>query len=216
MVLTLKGLHYYVRQPGKDASRRDLFGQHDGSVGLSNIARIEAAREEGAKGGERDYLTSITIVSKGGRHYHFRAKTPQLLTRWYSALENAIAPTPKPSTTSSHLSLSQLSRSASGRHLTTFSSRVQGGSFHRAPTFIDFRTAVPTDNLVYLSLKSAKLKLEVLLESGMPWGAPGVNCDEGEQRTRRDTTGGEGQETEARGDKGRNRKHRQGKLGEGR
>ena len=44
-VLTRKGLHYYVRQrDSNDAKRRDLFGEHEGSIALGNIERIERVR----------------------------------------------------------------------------------------------------------------------------------------------------------------------------
>ena len=37
-VLTKKGLHYYVRQREESMeSRRDLFGEHEGSIALSLI-----------------------------------------------------------------------------------------------------------------------------------------------------------------------------------
>eukprot|EP00966_Prymnesium_polylepis_P150784 3482914-Prymnesium_polylepis.1 len=88
VVLTRKGIHYYVRQPdGHDANRRDLFGQHDGSVGISNIARVDV----GAEGDDGELRFSI-VTKGGGRNYHFRAETSPLRDRWFAALQNAIAP----------------------------------------------------------------------------------------------------------------------------
>ena len=60
-MLTRKGHHYYVRQRDSgDANRRDLFGEHEGSIALSNIERIDAVSEERKRG------FTFMIVSKGG------------------------------------------------------------------------------------------------------------------------------------------------------
>ena len=93
-VLTKKGLHYYVRQreDGVD-NRRDLFGEHEGSIAIGNIAHIELPRPApGSRGGGEEALT-FTIVSKnGGRRFVLRAGTAELYDRWVSTLQTAIDP----------------------------------------------------------------------------------------------------------------------------
>lgn len=90
-VLTRKGLHYYVRQRNSgDANRRDLFGEHEGSVALGNIEHIDL----GGPSDEARTNFEFVIVSKGGgRKYRLRAGSAELYTRWVSTLEAAINPT---------------------------------------------------------------------------------------------------------------------------
>ena len=45
-------------------------------------------------------------------------------------------------------------------------------SFPRIPTLLDFRAPPRTDNLLHVTLHSSQLALDVLLESGLPWGVP--------------------------------------------
>ena len=61
-VLTRKGLHYYVRQRESTTERRDLFGEHEGSIAIGNIARIELPKPTAHHDDERCSLT-FTIVS---------------------------------------------------------------------------------------------------------------------------------------------------------
>ncbi|KAL1522880.1 hypothetical protein AB1Y20_017845 [Prymnesium parvum] len=166
VVLTRKGIHFYFRQPddAEGAASRGVFGQHTGSVGLAQIERIDATRD--AADGR---LLRCTIVSKGEkRKHHFRAATSQLLERWYSALQNAIAP--KEGAAGGKRGGGQIARTSSGHVLSSFSSRLNLTNLNRVPTFADFRKVMRTDNVSYVSLCSSRLSLEVLLESGLPWG----------------------------------------------
>ena len=89
-VLTRKGLHYYVRQRNSgDANRRDLFGEHEGSVALGNIEHIDL----GGPSDEARTNFEFVIVSKGGgRKYRLRAGSAELYTLGVDA-RAAINPT---------------------------------------------------------------------------------------------------------------------------
>ena len=78
-VLTRKGLHYYVRKQDDTSARRDLFGEHEGSIALGNIARVETHDEKA--------LTFIIASKAGGRKFVLRAGTPELYTRWLTTLQ---------------------------------------------------------------------------------------------------------------------------------
>ena len=148
-VLTRKGLHYYVRKhdSGDSGTRRDLFGEHEGSIALGNIARIDIVD---------DVNKTFVIVSKsGGRKFLLRAGSHELYQRWVGTLQTAIDP-------------HAVGRSGSG---TSFMRGKTGSSsFPRIPTLLDFRMPPRTDNLANITLYSGSLGLEVLLESGLPWG----------------------------------------------
>ena len=152
-VLTKKGLHYYVRQRDTaDRDRRDLFGEHEGSIALGNIARVEPSTTPDL---------TLTIVGKGGgRRLSLRAGTEELYQRWLGTLQAAIDPS------SAFNGGAGTGRSGSG----TYSRMRSSSSFPRIPTLLDFRAPPRTDNLAYMTLYSSALGLEVLLESGLPWG----------------------------------------------
>lgn len=168
-VLTRKGIHFYVRQPdGTDSYNRDIFGQHDGSIGLSNIARVDEVRGRSSDSEEKESLLRCTLVTKGGsKNYHFKAETTELLERWLGALQSAIGS--RDHTVPRVPSVRSQRDMAGGRHLMS-TRTLGGGAFPRPPTLVDFRKMERTDNLMYVSLLSAKLSLEILLESGLPWG----------------------------------------------
>lgn len=170
VVLTRKGIHFYVRQPnGTDLHSRDIFGQHDVSIGLSVISRVDAVRGRESDKEEAERLLRCIVVISGGKSYHLKAETSELLERWYSALQSAIGVKEAPSPTgSSSSSQKPVLRSPSARRI--LRSRSMGSSFNRVPTIVDFRTFVRTDNLLYVCLSSSNLALEILLESGLPWG----------------------------------------------
>ena len=155
-MLTRKGLHYYVRKQdaGDTNARRDLFGEHEGSIALGNILKIDLVNEEYQKS------LSFLIVSKsGGRKFHLRASTSELYQRWVATLQAALDP--------QHPSFNPSSRSASRDG---HAGRPGSASFPRIPTLLDFRSPPRTDNLANVTLYSSSLGLEVLLESGLPWG----------------------------------------------
>ena len=67
-MLTRKGLHYYVRQrESNDTNRRDLFGEHEGSIALGNISRIEVGTSD-----RREAFTFAVVCKGGGRKYTLR------------------------------------------------------------------------------------------------------------------------------------------------
>ena len=156
-VLTRKGLHYYVRQrDSTETSRRDLFGEHEGSIALGNISQIDLGGEE-----YRSSFIFLIISKGGGRRYMLKAINAELYQRWVSTLQAAIAP-----------SLGTVGRSNSGTHsaLNPVRGIRSSSSFPRIPTLLDFRTPNHTDNLSTVTLYSSSLNLELLLESGLPWG----------------------------------------------
>ena len=82
-VLTRKGLHYYVRQNEKSdgSPRRDLFGEHEGSVALGNISHIDLVNEEH----QRDRC--FVVVCKGsGRRFVLRAGDLFAVLFWVTVL----------------------------------------------------------------------------------------------------------------------------------
>ena len=182
-VLTRKGLHYYVRkQDAGDHPKRDLFGEHEGSIALGNIARVDLVSEE-----YRRNLTFLVVSKAGGRKFYLRAGTAELYQRWVGTLQAALDPQFP----------SMSSRSHSGSRSSVAGT---GSSFPRIPTLLDFRSPPRTDNLANVTLFSSSLGLEVrstnmppaavpraldapltcslsaprltqlLLESGLPWG----------------------------------------------
>jgi len=144
-VLTRKGLHYYVRAKKGNLEVKDIFGKHEGSVAIKDIAHIEV---DGPRPLE------ITLVTRGpGRNYTFRARTEEAVARWKSTLQTAVQ-----------------SQGAS-----LFSSMVNlraSASFPNVPSLLDFGVPPPvvSDNLSHLSLASHSLSLSLLLETGLPWG----------------------------------------------
>ena len=175
-VLTRKGLHYYVRQrDSDDTHRRDLFGEHEGSLALGNIAHIDLGDEE-----QQKELTFVVASKGGGRKYIVRAGTSELYQRWVTTLQAAVSPAEKASSSGQQASggSSQACvRSNSGTHHVSSSQALCGGagmrsssSFARIPTLLDFRCPPRTDNLAYVTLHSTALGLDLFLESGLPWG----------------------------------------------
>ena len=150
-MLTRKGLHYYVRkQDAGDHPKRDLFGEHEGSIALGNIARVDLVSEEYKRN-----LTFLVVSKAGGRKFYLRAGTAELYQRWVGTLQAALDPQ-FPS-----------NRSHSGSRSSVAGT---GSSFPRIPTLLDFRSPPRTDNLANVTLFSSALGLELLLESGLPWG----------------------------------------------
>lgn len=161
-VLTRKGLHYYLREKGKtDGHGRDLFGHHEGSVA------IRAMREVDVGGGDDHRPLVFTLKTHGlGRDYTLRARSPELFQRWSTTIASAIDEIQHPR--------DGLLGSGEGKSM-LFASR--SSSFPRVPSLFDFRAQPPkTDNLTHLVLKSSALKLDVLLENGLPWGVSTTLC----------------------------------------
>jgi hypothetical protein len=145
-VLTRKGLHYYVRkQDAADTSaRRDLFGEHEGSIALGNIQCVDPVSDEYKRN-----LTFLVVSKGGGRKFALRASTAELYHRWLSTLQAVLDP--------QH----SASRSGSGSHSRLGSSVRTSSSFPRIPTLLDFRSPPRTDNLANVTLFSSSLGLEV-------------------------------------------------------
>ena len=159
-VLTRKGLHYYLREKGKaNGHGRDLFGHHEGSVA------IRAMREVDVGGGDDHRPLVFTLKTHGlGRDYTLRARSPELFQRWSATIASAIDEIQNP----------RDGMLGEGRSM-IFASR--SSSFPRVPSLFDFRAQPPkTDNLTHLVLRSSALKLDVLLESGLPWGVSTTLC----------------------------------------
>lgn len=174
-VLTKKGLHYYVRQREESTeSRRDLFGEHEGSIAIGNIARIELPRPApGSNKLDDEMALTFTIVSKNnGRRFVLRAGTAELYDRWVSTLQAAVDPASSLHSRNNSGTGSILRASGSWNPLAHRGS--SSSSFPRIPTLLDFRSggAPRTDNIVSVTLYSSVLDLHVLLESGLPWGMP--------------------------------------------
>ena len=79
-VLTRKGLHFYVKtDAADDVQGRDLFGQHEGSVAIRAMRKVEAS---GADDDQRMQLAFTLQTSGLGRDYTLRARSPELFQRW--------------------------------------------------------------------------------------------------------------------------------------
>ena len=148
-VLTRKGLHYYVRQQGSgNSNRRDLFGEHEGSIALGNIARVELGEKFPRE------MTFVIVSKGGGRHYVLQASTAELHQRWVATLQAAIAPP----AAGGGLNGSSNGRSGSGSAGRLGSLR-SSSSFPRIPTLLDFRLPPRTDNLLNITFYSDALGL---------------------------------------------------------
>ena len=163
-MLTRKGLHYYVRQKDSgETHRRDLFGEHEGSIALGNIASIEIVDLA------TDELVFVIVSKSGGRRYMIRAGTAELREKWVVTLEAAIAPPPESSANPASV------RTNSGSSPSRLSTGMRSSSsFPRVPTLLDFRGPPRTDNLLYVTVHSARLGLDVFLEPNLPWGMPTI------------------------------------------
>jgi hypothetical protein len=163
-VLTRKGLHYYVRQKDSgETHRRDLFGEHEGSIALGNIASIEIINLA------TDELAFVIVSKSGGRRYMIRAGTAELREKWVATLEAAIAPPSESSANSASV------RTNSGSSPSRLSAGIRSSSsFPRVPTLLDFRGPPRTDNLLYVTVHSARLGVDLFLEPNLPWGMPTI------------------------------------------
>ena len=162
-VLTRKGLHYYLRQrDSNDANRRDIFGEHEGSIALGNIALVDVGGEDMQR-----KLTFVVVSKSGGRKYTLKADSAELYQRWVATLQVAINPAGAPGNGSPG---SGTGRNNSGTYAGMRSGMRSSSSFPRVPTLLDFRSPPRTDNLLNVTLFSSSLGLEVLLECGLPWG----------------------------------------------
>lgn len=76
-MLTRKGLHYYVRQKDSgDAKKRDLFGEHEGSIALGNIAKVRA--RAAPPGGRTVPPSHTSALASSPSHQAFPASPPRL------------------------------------------------------------------------------------------------------------------------------------------
>jgi hypothetical protein len=167
-VLTKKGLHYYVRQRDSGVTQRDMFGEHEGSIAIGNIARIELPRQRNVN--DETDMTFVIVSKNGGRRFVLKAGSEELYDRWVSTLQAAI----DPSCGMRSGSGSGLRASGSWTRLATRSGA--SGSFPRIPTLLDFRSPPRTDNLANVTLFSSVLGMRTRADIAPTHRLPSSIC----------------------------------------